>query len=144
MKSVAAGTASGCVLWLIAFFILAMCLCSVAGFVGGFTSTLGADWVAGIMEPILCPDDSQAEIVTSQTTIMDESGVEQPAVSYAMQCVDAAGNVVREPSPDFAFYWIGMTMLLSLVLAAVLAFFLAAPIGGLVARFSQRRSQPRS
>jgi hypothetical protein len=138
MKSVAAGTTSGCVLWLIAFCVLSSCLFPVATFIGGFSSTLTADSVAGIMGPYLCPENSTAEIITFQTTSVDEFGNEQPATGYEMQCVDANGTIVREPSPDYAFYWIGLLAVVGLVAAAVLGFLFAAPIGGLVMRWSGR------
>jgi hypothetical protein len=138
-SSLAAGTASGCVLWLLAFGVLLMCLCPVAGFAGGFMTTLGADFAASVVAPFLCPDDSRPEILTYETTIQDSSGVDQPATGYHMQCVDEAGQVVRPPSADYGFYFIGLLMLLSLVLAAGLAFIFAAPLGGLVARLARRK-----
>jgi hypothetical protein len=138
MKSVAAGTTSGCVLWLIAFCVLSTCLFPVAMFVGGFSSTLQADFVAGLMEPYLCPENSTAEIITFQTTTTDEFGNQQPATGYEMQCVDANGTIVREPSPDYAFYWLGLLAVVGLVAAAVLGFFFAAPIGALVTHLMGR------
>ena len=138
MKSVAAGTTSGCVLWLIAFCVLSSCLFPVATFIGGFSSTLAADTVAGIMGPYLCPEGSAAEIITFQTTTTDEFGNEQPATGYEMQCVDSSGNIMREPSPDYAFYWVGILAVVGLVAAAVLGFLFAAPVGGLVMRWSGR------
>lgn len=138
MKSVAAGTTSGCVLWLIAFCILSACLFPVIMFVGGFSTTLSADFVAGVVGPYLCPENSTGEIITYQTTSRDEFGTEHPATGFAMQCVDANGNIVREPSADYGFYWIAALAVLSLVAAAVLGFFFAAPIGGLVTYVGSR------
>jgi hypothetical protein len=138
MKSVAAGTTSGCVLWLIAFCVLSACLFPAATFIGGFSSTITADFVAGIMGPLLCPENSTAEIITFQTTSVDEFGNERPATGFEMQCVDAGGNIVREPSPDYAFYWVGILAVVGLAAAAVLGFFFAAPIGGLVTYVGSR------
>jgi hypothetical protein len=143
MKSVAAGTTSGCVLWVITFCVLSSCLFPMATFVGGFSTTLTADFVADTVGPFLCPEGSTAEIITFQTTTTDEYGTEHPATGYEMQCVDSSGTIVREPSPDYAFYWIGLLSAGSFILAAVLALLFAAPIGGFVMYLGRRlRSTP--
>lgn len=142
MKSAATGAASGCVVWILGFGLLWMCLCPLAMAVGGFTSTVLADRVAEVLGPFLCPDNSTAEIITFATTSRDEYGNEHPATGYALQCVNAAGEVVREPSPDYAFYWLGVLALGSIVLAAVLAVLLAAPIGALTTYLVNRMRKP--
>lgn len=139
MKPIAAGATSSCLTWFIVFGIISMCLCPVASVIGGLTSTLQADGVAKFMEPYLCPANSAAEIITFQTTTRDEFGNDQPATGYEMQCVDASGNVVREPSPDYAFYWVGLLAVVGIGAAGLLALLLAAPVGALVARFVQNR-----
>ena len=138
MRSATTGTASGCIVLILAFGVLVICLCPTAMFVGGFSTTLTADFVAGVMGPYLCPEGSTGEIITYATTTTDDFGNRQPATGYAMQCVDAAGNIVREPSPDYAFYWIGLLVVASVILSALLAFALAAPMGALVAYLSRR------
>ena len=90
------------------------------------------------MGPYLCPEDSTADVVTFQTTTTDEYGNDEPATGYEMRCLDANGNVVQEGSPNYAFYWIGLLMLGSLVLSAGLAFLVAAPLGVLIARWRGR------
>ena len=139
MKPIAAGTTSGCLVWLLLFAVLLTCLCPVAFFVAGFSSTLGADTVAGVVGPYLCPANSSAEIITYQTTSQDDFGNSSPATGYAMQCVAADGAIVRAASSDYAFYWTGLLVGGSLIIAAAAALLLAAPLGGLVARFTQRR-----
>ena len=138
MKSVSAGAASGCLTWLLAFGVITLCLCPTAGFVGSFSSTLTADSVARILGPYLCPENSTAEIVTHQTTIADEFGNEKPATGFEMQCVDADGTIVRAPSPDYAFYWIGVLGGGALAVSAILALLFAAPIGAFITRRMQR------
>jgi hypothetical protein len=138
MKATAVGTTSGCVIWILAFGLVSLCFCPVAALIGSLSTTLGGEAVAGIMEPYLCPDDSTAEIITFQTTTTDEFGNLEPSTGYELQCVDAAGNVVREGSADYAFYWIGLLMVGSLVLSAGLAFLVAAPLGTFIARRSGR------
>ena len=139
MKSVAAGTTSGCVVWLLGFFFLMICLCPAAAGIGGVSSTVGADGVARIMGPLLCPADGTAEIITYQTTSTDEFGNTGPATGFAMQCVADDGAVVRAPSSDYAFYWVGLLVLGSIALASVAALILAAPLGGWIARRQARR-----
>ncbi|MCA9902160.1 MAG: hypothetical protein H6654_13940 [Ardenticatenaceae bacterium] len=138
MKATAVGTSSGCVIWVIAFGLVSMCLCPLASFVGSLSTTLGANTVVKIMGPYLCPEDSTADVVTFQTTTTDEYGNDEPATGYEMRCLDANGNVVQEGSPNYAFYWIGLLMLGSLVLSAGLAFLVAAPLGVLIARWRGR------
>ncbi len=131
MKPAATGAVSGCVLWVVVFGMLSLCLCPMAMFVGVFASTLQAEAVAQILEPYLCPEGSASEIITFATTSRDEYGNERSATGYEMQCVNADGVVVREPSADYAFYWLGLLGVGSLVLAAVLAVLFAAPAGAL-------------
>ena len=138
MRSVAVGSSSGCLAWLMIFSALVTCFCSAAGLVGGLSGTIGAERVARFMEPWLCPDGSRAEVITFETTITSD-GVERPATGYEMQCVDGAGAVTRAPSPDFAFYWTGLLLLGSVLLAALVSALLAAPVGALVARWAARR-----
>ncbi len=137
MKSVA----SGCITWIIAFLLILTCLCPMAAAVAGVSSTLSSDWVAKTMEPYLCPAGSTAKINTFNTTTTDEFGNESPATGYEMECVDAQGNTTRESSPDYAFYWVGILMLGGLILSGILAFLLAAPVGILVARFTNRNKK---
>ncbi len=144
MKSTATGTLSGCLVWLIAFGLLLSCLVPVAMGIGGFTSTLSADFVAHTLEPYMCPEGSKAEIITFQTTSTDEFGNRQPATGFEMQCVDANGKIVRAPSPVYAFVWIGILGAIGLILSALFAFLLAAPAGVLIARLFRSRPQKAS
>jgi hypothetical protein len=134
MKSAAVGTGSGCIIWIVAFGLVSLCLCPLAAMVGSVSATFGADSVAGIVEPYLCPDNSTAEIITFETTSSDEFGNQSPATSYEMQCIDATGSIVRQGSSDYAFYWVGVLALGSLILSGGAAFLVAAPLGAFIAR----------
>jgi hypothetical protein len=136
MKSAAAGTASGCVVWTIVFCVASMCLLSVAMGVGGATATTG--FVRDTMGPYLCPAGSTAEYVTHPSTSTDSNGNRISSTAYELQCVDASGVVVRAPSPDYAFLWVGVLALGALVLSVVAAFLLAAPAGALIAGLTNR------
>jgi hypothetical protein len=52
--------------------------------------------------------------------------------------VDASGEIAREPSPDYAFYWMGALIAGSLLFSVLLAFLLAAPAGVLFAAIARR------
>ena len=136
MKSVAAGTASGCVVWTIVFCIMSGCLLTIALPVGGITATTG--FVVDIVGPYLCPQGSTGEIVTHPSTSTDSNGFSTPSTAYEMQCVDANGNIVRERNPDYAFIWIGIVAAAALLLSVLFAFLLAAPAGVLIAGLTNR------
>jgi len=141
MNATAVGATSGCVIWILAFGLVSICLCPIAAVIGSLSTTLGSDAVTGMMEPYLCPDNSTAEVIIFQTTTTDEFGNIEPSTGYKLQCVDAAGNVVREGSADYAFYWVGLLMVGSLVVSAGLAFLVSAPLGTFIAR-RNGRSKP--
>jgi hypothetical protein len=145
MKSAATGGISGCIIWVIVFVFLLGCLIPTAMAIGGITSTVSGDFVAGVLESYLCPEGSKGEIVTHQTTSADEFGNQQPATAYEMQCVNASGQITREPSPDYGFIWTGLFGVVGLILAALFAFLLAAPAGLLIGRlFGGRKKSPEN
>lgn len=125
--------ASGCLLWLLLFGVLFSCLCPSATFIGGFAATLQADAVADIVDDYLCPDGSAGDIVTYQVI------PRRNATDYEMQCVAPGGEIVREPSPDYAFYWVGALAGATVLLAGLLALLLAIPIRAWIGR---RRASP--
>ncbi len=144
MKSATTGAVSGCVIWMIVFcFLSIMCLpvALVGAPVGSITIELSPGFVEDILGPYLCPQDSTAEIVTRQVT-----GVRTPITSYNMQCVDSNGNIVKEPSPDALFIWVGIWVgifaVTGLILSALVAFLLAAPAGVLIVNLSNRLRKP--
>lgn len=113
--------ASGCLLWLLLFGVLFSCLCSSATFIGGLAASLRADAVANIVDDYLCPDGSVGEIITYQVI------PRRNATDYEMQCVAPGGKIVREPDPDYAFYWLGGLAVAAMLVAALVAFFLMIP-----------------
>jgi hypothetical protein len=56
-----------------------------------------------------------------------------------MRCVDENGNLVKDLGPTYAFLWTGLLGGVGIVLAAILAFLLAAPAGALIARVFQKK-----
>ena len=133
MQSAATGTVSGCVVWMLVFCILSTCVLSAGVPLAGLVLSFNHDFMAKTLEPYLCPPESTAEIVTHASST---DGGRRPATSYAMQCVDANGNVVKEPSPDYFFIWLGVLGIIGLILSALTAFLLAAPAGVIVAKLT--------
>ena len=93
------------------------------------------------LAPIICPDGTTAESYSYATTTTDEYGNSQPSTAYELHCIDASGTVVKEDPVLYAFLWIGIIAGIGLVIAALLAFALAAPAGVLIARLLNRNKK---
>lgn len=139
MKSTKTGAVSGCIVWIIVFGILSMCILPVASIVGGFTSASGL--AMQVMGPFICPDGSSAQSYSYATTTTDENGNRQPSTAYVLQCVDSKGEIIKEDPVVYAFVWIGILALAGLILAAILAFALAAPAGALIGRLFNKNNK---
>jgi hypothetical protein len=137
MKSAAAGTVSGCVVWMIVFCVMSMCLLTAAMPVGAITATT-SDVAVDVLGPYLCPPNSTGEIITHPSTSTDSNGNRIPSTAYEMQCVNSDGVVVQAPSPDYAFIWVGVMAVAALLISVLLAFLLAAPAGVLIASLVNR------
>ncbi|MCC6297971.1 MAG: hypothetical protein IT314_01645 [Anaerolineales bacterium] len=132
MKQATTGTVSGCLVWIIAFVVISMCILPVSMMVGGFTSF--SDFAIRQTSKFICPENTTPDIRTYQTTTTDEYGTRQPSTAYVLQCKDASGEVVMEDPVGFAFLWIGILAGIGLLLSGILAFVLAAPAGVLIAK----------
>jgi len=139
MKPKAAGTLSGCVVWLIVFGMLSTCFLPAAMVIGGFTSV--TDFAMQTIGPLICPDGSTAKSYSYATTTTDEFGNSQPSTAYELHCLDAHGTVVKEDPVLYAFMWIGIIAAIGLVSAALLAFALSAPAGMLITRLLKSRQK---
>lgn len=133
------GAVSGCIVWIIVFGILSLCLLPVSMIIGGFTSV--SNFAMQTLGPLICPDGTTAESYSYATTTTDEFGNSQPSTAYELHCIDASGAVVKEDPVLYAFIWIGFIVVIGLVIAALLAFALAAPAGMLIARLLNRNKQ---
>ena len=137
------GVTSGCLVWLLTFAVLRLCLCPVAAIVGGITSSTNSGQVAALVGPYLCPAGTSAEVFTYETTLRDDdTGTYHPATGYEVHCNDAAGATVRNLGGSYAFAWVLVLLAVGLVLAAVFAVILALPAGAVMARASRGRSAP--
>jgi len=130
MKEATSGTISGCLVWVIAFFAINLCILPIATMIGGFTSV--SDFAVRQTGAIVCPDNTTPEVRSFATY---GSG---PSTTYVLECVDASGNVVKENPVGYAFLWIGIIVVIGLILSGVLAFVFAAPAGVLIAGLVNR------
>jgi len=133
------GAVSGCIVWIIVFGILSACFLPVSMIIGGFTSV--SNFAMQTLGPVICPDGTTAESYSYATTTTDEFGNSRPSTAYELHCIDATGAVVKEDPVLYAFIWMGIIAVIGLVIAALLAFALAAPAGVLIARFLDRNKK---
>jgi hypothetical protein len=139
MKPRSAGALSGCFVWLIAFGLLSLGICPAMMFVAGIAPVTNSAQVEALVDPILCPPDSEATIRTYATTMQDDMGNEIPATGYEMHCIAPDGATVRSFEGSFGLALMAILGALGLLVAALCAFLLAAPVGALVARFLPKR-----
>jgi hypothetical protein len=139
MKNATAGTASGCIIWVVVFCFMATCVIPIAATAGGISS--GSDLAVRTVGPMVCPENTTPKIDTYATTSIDDNGFEHPATGYQIQCFDTNGEVVKTDPVAFAFIWIGIFAGIGLVLAGILAFVFAAPAGVLIAKFLDRNKK---
>ena len=130
MKQATTGTISGCLVWIIAFVVISMCILPISFMGSMFTIT--NDFAIRQTGAIVCPDNTTPKIRSFATY---GSG---PSTTSVLQCVDASGEVVKEDPVGFAFLWIGIIAGIGLILAGILAFVFAAPAGVLIARLFNR------
>ena len=139
MKNTKAGAASGCIVWIIVFGILSSCLFPASMMIGGVTSV--SNFAMQTIGPLICPEGTVGQSHSYATTRTDEYGNSQPSTAYEMHCVDSNGEVVKEDPILYAFLWTGSIVIIGLVIAALLAFALAAPAGVLIARALDRNKK---
>ena len=102
MKQVATGTLSGCFVWVIAFFMISMCILPIATAIGGFTSA--TDFAIQKTGAMVCPENTTPDVRTYATTSTDSNGNRQPSTAYVLQCKDASGEVVMEDPVVMLFF----------------------------------------
>ncbi len=136
MKQTTTGAVSGCLVWVIAFVVISMCILPIAMIVGGITSF--SDLAIQQTGRFICPENTTPDVYSYATTTTDENGNRQPSTAYVLQCKDASGEVVKEDPVGYAFLWSGIIAGVGLILSGILAFVLAAPAGILIAKLLDR------
>jgi ABC-type glycerol-3-phosphate transport system permease component len=137
MKPKTTGTISGCIVWIIVFGILSICIFPAATVIGGVTSA--SNFAMQTIGPVICPDGTTAESYSYATTTTDEYGNTQPSTAYELHCVDANGVILKKDPILYAFAWIGIIVATGLVITALLAFALAAPASLMISRLVSRQ-----
>ncbi len=139
MKPQTAGTLSGCIIWIIAFGMLVSTILPIAIIVAVFTSMNG--FAVQILGPKICPVETTPVSYSYPTTTTDDHGGSRPATAYELHCVGANGVVVKNDSGLFVIEWVGILILIGLVIAALLAFVLAAPIGVFITKIFKNKQK---
>jgi hypothetical protein len=110
-------------------------------FIAGIVPVTHPRQVEAFVDPILCPPDSQATITHYATTVRDfDTAVDRPGVGYEMHCIAPSGETVRSFEGTFGFVLIGILGVIGLLIAAGLAFLVAAPLGLVIGRLLAKRS----
>jgi len=136
MKQTSAGALSGCLVWIIAFGMISMCIFPVSMIIGGATSF--SDFAIQQTGRFICPENTTPDVRSYATTSTDQYGNRQPSTAYVMQCKDANGEVVKEDPVGYAFLWTGIIGGIGFILSGILAFVLAAPVGVLITTILNR------
>ncbi len=100
MKSATTGAVSGCLVWIIAFIVISMCILPIS--FAGSMFTMTSDFAIRQTGTMVCPDNTTPEVRSFATY---GSG---PSTTYVLECVDASGEVVQESPVGYAFIWIGI------------------------------------
>ena len=140
MKQATAGTISGCVIWIISIGVIMSCVLPIFIVIGSITSF--SQFAIKTTGSFVCPDGTTAESYSYETTTTDEFGNSQPATGVELHCVDQTGTVVKKDPVGYAFLWDGIFAVAGLMISAVLAFVLAAPLGVLIGRLFKGVQKP--
>ncbi|MEW6403335.1 MAG: hypothetical protein AB1649_16185 [Chloroflexota bacterium] len=136
-KNSSVGLFLGCIVWFAVFGILLSCLIPMAIFGGLLSGFLASDPVAKTVGPLLCPQATTPYIHTFETTSIGENGVEYPSTGIEMLCRQVDGTSV-EPLVDYQDAWIWILVIAAILVSAVIAIFVAGPVGILINRLLDR------
>jgi len=136
MKKASTGVVSGCVVWVLAFCVIAACIMPVSMALGGMTSA--SNLAINLTGKVICPAETKPESYSYASTTTDENGNSQPSTAFELHCTAANGEVVKSDPVGYAFMWIGIFIVIGLVLTGGLAFVLAAPAGILISKLLNR------
>jgi len=115
---------SGCLIWIIAFLLVSGCLVPVSLFVSGMSTFFSEDLIAPTLGPYLCPVNTNAEIITYDSTIIDQDGFTRASTSYEMICKSPDGITVENLGGSYALIWSGIFVVVSVLLAAIFSIVL--------------------
>jgi len=134
MKSLAAGTFSGCIVWGISLFITVPCFWGLVFMLSSMATFTDPSYQ--IMQPILCPANTTLNVRTFDTTTTDSSHHSIAALGHDMNCVSRSGDVLKKDLVvEYLLWWRGLGIVGGIGVALVASLLLAVPVGALVARF---------
>jgi ABC-type glycerol-3-phosphate transport system permease component len=139
MKSATTGSVSGCIVWIIAFGVISLCIIPISMVIGGISSP--SNFAIRQTGAILCPDHTTPEVYSYATTTTDEFGNRQPSTAYELHCVDSHGEVIKVDPVGYSFLWTGIIAAAGLIVSGLLAFVFAAPAGILIGRLLNKNNK---
>jgi hypothetical protein len=142
MKNTGTTAVSGCLIWFILISIVGTCVMPVF-FVAASLSSF-SEFAVQTTGGWLCPEGTTPQRHTYATTSTDEYGNSHPATGYALHCVDASGEVIKEDLVLYAFIWIVVLSLIGMIVCAVICFIFAVPGGMLVTKLLEKLKSPKA
>lgn len=130
----------GCLIWLVGFLVISSCLVPAGMLAGGLTMFFSEDLITSTVGTMMCPSSTIPEIISYETTRIDEDGFERPSTSFEMVCKTPDGNVVKNTGGVYALIWNGIFIALAIILSIILAGILTI----LIQRFFKHKSDQNS
>lgn len=119
---------SGCIVWLIVFFLISSCLIPVGIFISSFSIITADESIIMTLGSFMCPGGSDPIIDSYQSTIMDEDGLPRTNTVFEMKCLDAKGEMVKNLGGSYGVIWVGIFIIGSILISGLLALVLAIPL----------------
>lgn len=113
-----------CLIWLVGFLVLSSCLVPAGMLAGGLTMFFSEDLITSTLGASMCPSNTIPEIISFETTRIDEDGFERPSTSFEMVCKTPDGNVVKNSGGAYALIWNGIFILVGIIISIILAILL--------------------
>jgi hypothetical protein len=115
---------SGCLIWIIAFLLISGCLVPASLFVAGMSTFFSEEFIVPILGPYMCPENTNAEIISFESTMIGQDRFVRPSTTLEMICKSPDGITVQNLGGSYAFIWSGIFVVVGLILAAIFAIIL--------------------
>jgi hypothetical protein len=114
---------SGCLIWIIAFLLISGCLVPASLFVAGMSTFFSEEFIVPILGPYMCPENTNAEIISFESTMIGQDGFVRPSTTLEMICKSPDGITVQNLGGSYAFIWSGIVAVISLIPSSIIALF---------------------
>jgi hypothetical protein len=111
---------TGCLIWSIGFLIISSCLVPAGMLAGGLTMYFSEDLLTSTIGQLMCPTNTIPEIISFESTRIDEDGFTRPSITFEMVCKTPDGTNVTNLGGMYALIWNGIFVVVSIILTAVL------------------------